>query len=447
MNAIRRRRNRAALVVATSVAITGLLAACSTSGAGGNQSGSGSNSGATATLWAVSAGTDQPLLNAAKAFEKAHPGEKVDITFLPNSDAGKQKLTIAMQGNAAPTMLMNTGGSNLEQYVQAGKVLPVDDVMGSKHSDWKSAFQQNAFGAVTVNNKIYGVPLLGSEPIMMFYSKPVYKKLGLSVPTTFDQLLQNAAAIKKAGLAPFALGNSQGWPGLVWEQMLVDRYGGPGVIKKILAGDSSAWKDPAFIKANTMIQRIAKAGYFQTGYSAVDYSTGQPNALLYTNKAGMQMMLNFLYTQMQTQSASYIKNGDLGWFAVPSVSGGLGDPKDAAGNVGQYAVVTKSATAAQKAVAADFLASELPEPTHVKEMLAAGEVPQIASASKFVNDPSVSEFTKFTYSLVAAAPAYQNSWDHALPASVSQTMLTSLENVFTLKWTPQQFSNAMAAAK
>ena len=43
---------------------------------------------------------------------------------------------------------------------------------------------------------------------------------------------------------------------------------------------------------------------------------------MYTNKAAMQLQLNFLYSQMQTQDASYVSQGQLGWFAFPSVPGG-----------------------------------------------------------------------------------------------------------------------------
>lgn len=433
----------APLVVALAAATA--LAGCSSSGAvGKSQAASATDN--TISLWLVSAGKDQPLLDAAKQFEAKHPGEQVNITFLPNSDAGKQKLTTAMAGGTPPTVFMSSGGGNLQAYVAAGKVVPVNSIM-SKYPNWQKSFVPSGFGPVTINKTIYGVPLLGSEPIMVFYSKPLYKTLGLSVPTTFDQMLSNAAAIKKAGKIPFALGNSQGWPGLAWEEMLVDRIGGPGVFNRILAGDSSAWKDPAFIKANTDIQTIVKDGYFQPGYSAVDYSNGQPNALLYTNRAAMQVMLNFLVTQMQTQAPAYLKSNSLGWFAFPTVGGGTGNPNDEAGNVGQYAVVTKAATPKQKAIAADFLATEMPDPTHVQNMLQAGEVPLVANAAKAVDAPGVSSFTKFTYSLVAKAPAYQLSWDAALPASVAQTLLTNLENVFTLKETPQEFSATMAAAK
>ncbi len=432
---------RKVLAAAAIVTVAGTLAACSSPA----KSTAKSTGGTTISIWAVSAGTDQPLLNAATAFDKA-TGDTININFLPNSDAGKQKVTIAMAGNNPPTILMNSGGSALQQYVSAKSVEPINTIMKS-YPNWQKSFVSGGFGPVTIGGKVYGVPLLGSEPIMIFYSKPLYKQLGLKVPKTMTQLLSNAAAVKKAGQIPFALGNSEGWPGLAWEEMLVDRYGGPQVMDKILAGDSSEWKNSAFIKANTLIQKMAKDGYFQPGYTSVDYSNGEPNALMYTNKASMQLMLNFLVTQMQTQSPSYLKANDLGWFAFPTVSGGKGNPNDEAGNVGQYALVTSASSAKQKAVAAAFLATELPKPTHIKQMLSAGEVPLIAGTDKYVDASGVSAFTKFTANLVSKAPAYQLSWDAALPASVGQTLLTDLEDVFALKMTPQQFSTAMAAAK
>ena len=60
-----------------------------------------------------------------------------------------------------------------------------------------------------------------------------------------------------------------------------------------------------------------KDGYFQPGYSAVDYSNGEPNALMYTNKAAMQLQLNFLYSQMQTQDAVLHQPGPSGLVRVP----------------------------------------------------------------------------------------------------------------------------------
>jgi len=350
-----------------------------------------------------------------------------------------------MAGNNPPTILVSSGGGRLRQYVQAGKVDPLETAL-SAYPNWKSQFLASSFGDVTVNGKVYGIPILGSQPALMFYSKPIFEKLHIAPPTTWDQLLADCAKIKAAGYIPFALGNAQGWPGLIWEEMLVDRVGGPSVMNDIVNGDSSQWNNPAFIKANTMIQELVKDGYFQPGYSAVDYSNGEPNALMYTGKAAMQLQLNFLYTQMQTQDASFINGGNLGWFAFPSVPGGTGNVNDEAGNVGQYALIASQAPASAKKVAEEFLATMLPSASYTKAMLAFDEVPLTSAANAQLASQPATSFTKFTYDLVAKAPAYQLSWDAALPPNDATTLLSNLENVFVLKATPQQFSTAMRSA-
>ena len=69
------------------------------------------------SLWLVNGGTSAAV-DAAAAFDKAHPGMKINITFLPNNNAGKQKLTIAMAGNQPPTMIVSSGGGTLKRYVR-----------------------------------------------------------------------------------------------------------------------------------------------------------------------------------------------------------------------------------------------------------------------------------------------------------------------------------------
>ncbi len=439
---------RAGIAVASAVAVAALVGACGggTAKLGQSSSGGSSGTGASAksnmSLWLVNGGTNPPLLNAAAAFEKAHPGDKINITFLPNDNAGKQKLTIAMAGNTPPTMIVSSGGGQLSQYVDAGKLVPLDTAL-SAYPNWKSQFLSSSFGDVTVNGKVYGIPVLGSQPALMFYSKPLFSKLHLSPPTTWNQLLADCATIKKAGYIPLALGNSQGWPGLIWEEMLVDRLGGPQVMDDIVSGKTAQWDNPAFIKANTMIQQLVKDGYFQPGYSAVDYTNGEPNALMYTNKAAMQLQLNFLYSQMQTQDASYINQNHLGWFAFPSVPGGTGSVNDEAGNVGQYALITSHTPASVQAEAAKFLATMMPSASYTRAMLGFDEVPLTTAAAGQLASVPPTSFTKFTYNLVAKAPAYQLSWDAALPPNDATTLLSNLENVFVLKETPQQFSTAM----
>jgi raffinose/stachyose/melibiose transport system substrate-binding protein len=396
----------------------------------------------TISLWLVNGGTNPPLDGIAQVFENSHPGVKIDITYLPNNNAGKQKLSVAMAGNTPPTIFVTSGGGGFSPYVDAGKVVNLDQALSS-YGNWQAEFSKASFGPVTFNDKIYAIPILGSQPAMVYYNKDIFSKLHLTTPTTWAEMVADAAKVKSAGLIPFALGNSEGWPGLIWEEMLVDRVGGGQLVASLLSGASTPWASTGVVQANTMIQELVKDGYFQPGYSAVDYSNGEPNALMYSGKAAMQLMLSFGYTQMQTADASFVNQGHLGWFPFPTVPGGKGNSSDEEGNVGQYAAITSAASPALQKLAGEFLADEMGSSQYAKLMLEGDEAPLMVAAEKYLNDAN--SFTRFAYGLAVNAPYYGDSWDNTLPAADGHPLLSDLESVFTLSEVPSKFSSQMVA--
>ncbi|WP_416980483.1 extracellular solute-binding protein [Streptomyces sp. T028] len=103
------------------------------------------------------------------------------------------------------------------------------------------------------------------------------------------------------------------------------------MFEKIAAGDATAWKDPAVTEANTRLQELAKAAAFGDNASSVAYDQGASTALLYTGKAGMELMGTWEYANLVKAAPDFVKN-DLGYVAFPAVSGGAGDPKAIVGN-------------------------------------------------------------------------------------------------------------------
>ena len=74
-------------------------------------------------------------------------------------------------------------------------------------------------------------------------------------------------------------------------------------------------------------------------------------------------------------------------------------------------------------MAAEFLATMMPSASYTKAMLGFDEVPLTTAAGAQLADTPDTSFTKFTYNLVAKAPAYQLSWDAALPPCDATTLL------------------------
>lgn len=215
----------------------------------------------TLDVWAIVRNTsDNTLANMVKEFNGQHSDVQAKLTQFEN-DPYKQKLLVAMGASQGPDVFFGWGGGVLESYVNAGKVYDLTAALDADPS-WKNRYPQSVLNGVTFDGKVYGVPINGVQPVFFYYNKQIFQKYNLEVPTTWDELLQVVKTLGSNGVAPIALGGGSKWPDLMYKEYLVDRIGGPEAFNAVVAGRPDAWSNPAFIKANTMIQTWSRPAPF-----------------------------------------------------------------------------------------------------------------------------------------------------------------------------------------
>ena len=315
-----RRTTRSVILSGGSAALSLALAACGTSGP--SNGGSGDGSGALA--WALTGGSQTTLQASAQQWNGANSTEKIDMQFFQN-DPYKQKLRVGVGSGNGPVLFENWGGGALKDYVAAGKVADLTPQLDADPA-WKGRLLPSVLRATTFNGKVYGVPINGVQPVVLYFNKQLFRKVGAQPPKTWDDLLALVAKFKAAGIAPLSIGGASKWPDLMWLEYLTDRIGGPQVFQNIADGKPGAWSQPAVLKAATMIKQLVDAGAFAKGFASVTEDTGQPEAELYTGKAAMQLMGSWAFATIQTGDPAFVSGGHLGWTGFPSVSGGTGDP-------------------------------------------------------------------------------------------------------------------------
>jgi raffinose/stachyose/melibiose transport system substrate-binding protein len=462
-----RSSSRALAAVALTVVVASGAAACSsgsssssTSPSSSTGAASGSSSSvptATVNVWLVTTAaagspsvSDSAELALATAFDQAHPGDHVNIQLVQN-DAYKQKIQLAMGAGNEPQIFWTWGGGPLQQDIKAGKVTPLaTTAAASSSSSYLSEFLPSSLGAVTVNGKVYGIPIQGTQPVYFFYNKQVFSKAGLSFPTTWAQLLSDVKTFKSKGIIPVSLaGNSTGWTDLMYLEYLADRIGGPSVADALQSNKPGAWSNPAVTEALTDIQQLISAGAFENGFASLQ-DNGTNDALVYSGKAAMQLMGDWDISSILSEDKSFVSPSTLGMAPFPTVAGGTGNPADLAGNTASYVSISTNATPAQTAVAKEFFATEVASSSYAKAQVAAGEVPVISGASAdFSGSGDLASYDTTIYKNVQSAPSFQYSWDQAMTPGVSATMLTNLLNIFALTEKPAQFVSTLntAAAK
>jgi raffinose/stachyose/melibiose transport system substrate-binding protein len=152
--------------------------------AGGSQKVSG-------TIKFLASSTLKPNFEpAVAAFEKANPGAKVDVQYVPFPEVGTTYRTQAAAGNPPDVLLSSVGSSNLNSVVplvKAGQLLDLSD------RPWVKDVMEVAKTGVTVEGKTYAWPL-DAVPNGLWYPKAAYAEAGITPPQTFDELI---AACKK----------------------------------------------------------------------------------------------------------------------------------------------------------------------------------------------------------------------------------------------------------
>ncbi len=426
------------LQVAGGAVLSTSLAGCF--GVGSSQSTTSGSNTSSITIWDIRTGSEQQVVQSmASAFNSAHSNIHATVDFFQN-DPYKQKLQVAMGAHNPPDIFFGWGGGVLKSYIDANDVYDMTNDLNND-SSWKNRFLPAVMSSVTFNNHIYGVPNSGMQPVMFFYNKNVFSKYNLSAPQTWSELLSVITTLKQHNVIPIALAGGSKWPYLMYEEYLVDRYGGPGAFDAVFANQSGSWSQDAFIKANTAIQQLVNMGAFGSNFASVIADTNQDAALVYTGKAGMMLQGNWNFPVFVTNSPQLVQSGQLGWFTFPAVEGGTGDPKNIAGNPCNYYSIASASKSPQDCIT--YLKSAVLSPDNVNKLIGLGDVPPVAGIESQLANAQNGEWLQFNYQLVQNAPHYQLSWDQALSPTAAQALLTNLDQLFLKQISPQQFSTNM----
>jgi multiple sugar transport system substrate-binding protein len=171
-----------------------LLAACS--------KGSGGGGGASGTLNALfmqqAAYSTTDVQNMTKGFMKANPGVKVNTTFVAY-EALHDKIVAAAPAGTYDVVLMD-----VIWPPEFGSKHEVVDVTGRYPKDWASEIFPGALDTAKYQGKYYGVPWI-LDTKYFFYNKDMLQKAGQQPPTSWDQVVSVAKALKSQGVVQYPL--------------------------------------------------------------------------------------------------------------------------------------------------------------------------------------------------------------------------------------------------
>jgi len=165
-------------------------------------------------LWFVPWSADSPMKTVGPGWAKERLPSMLpkDVTVAsdfgpPIYQDGQQKFLV--QGRRGIPDVIEGVLEGMISYQRANLLEPVNEQF-DKWPD-KSEFYDSVIKALTINGKLYGVPYNTNVRVLL-YRKDLLEKDNISVPKTWDELLQAAASIseKEPGVAGLGLCTKQG---------------------------------------------------------------------------------------------------------------------------------------------------------------------------------------------------------------------------------------------
>lgn len=167
--------------------------------------------GSTDTRTTISVWSWEPSIEAeARAFEKANPDIRVDVT----SQSGYDNLNTAIQDGYGLPDVVQLEYYALPQYAASGQLR---DLTG-KTQGYSSFYTPGTWSSVQRGGKVYGVPM-DSGPMAFFYNADVFAQAGVDASQihTWDDYYQAAKKLKRIGVYIAAdAGDASFYNAMIW---------------------------------------------------------------------------------------------------------------------------------------------------------------------------------------------------------------------------------------
>ena len=434
-----KRRASSRVLMSTGCAVLAMgmtigLSACGSSSSGSSKSASGSGK-ITVLVYGDTGNTvEQQIIDTFNKTSKV----KAVMQTIPGAQY-QAKLNTIINTSQAPDIFFNWGGGSIQPYVKANLLLPLTNFI-QQDPALKTSFLPSVFNTAVINGTSYGIPMRGTQPVLLFNNKSVLAKAGISgSPATWNDLLSDVKILKSKGITPIALGGGDQWPTLMWFEYLYDRVAGPTLFQDALNGDKSAWSSPDSKTALSMIKQLIDAGAFGTNFDSVKFTDGGSPALLASGKAAFELMGSWEYSTQNSNNPTFAKDG-MGYAAFPSVPGGKGNAADLVGNTNNFYSVLKKSKYPQ--ADADLLKLMYSD-EFVQAQLKIGNLPTTTNTPQYLSSSASPAYDEYQYNLVKQAPSFQLSWDQAYPPAATNAMHTAVAEFFDGKLDTNGFIQAM----
>jgi raffinose/stachyose/melibiose transport system substrate-binding protein len=195
------------------------------------------------------------------AFEASRP----DITFkheYATGEAFHQKFQAMVASRELPDVFTTYIGKRTAYVTETGNALDLNAYLSD---DFKKQFSEATWESQGPNGEIYTIAPSMAVCHAMYVNTDLLKKIGLEIPKTYQELLDQVKPIRDAGYYPVSMGNKDQWVVNSWLlSAFVDRMGGKDWFNKAMTG-SASFTDTPFVSSLGFVNDMVQKNVFSPG--------------------------------------------------------------------------------------------------------------------------------------------------------------------------------------
>jgi raffinose/stachyose/melibiose transport system substrate-binding protein len=250
----------------------------------------------------------------ASEYAKTHPGFSLKLISTPDRPSYIQKYETLAAANKLPELFDTDATPFAEKLAKQGRMVQVDTLL--KDLGVYANYRPNALNYQRFDDgSLYMIPF-EYQLEFFWYNKALFKRAGVSVPTSLDDLPTVCKALRRAGVTPIAVDGQDGWPLERYIAYRPFRQAGPSYIKSLKKAQASL-SDPAGANAAQWLSALGSAQCFEQGFSATGYADAQ--ALFTSGKAAMYNIGTWELSNLATTKLSPTVRADVDFFTLPTI--------------------------------------------------------------------------------------------------------------------------------
>lgn len=371
--------------------------------------------------------------NYVEEFEEEHPNVHIEAIATQEVEYQNNKLKVAAASGSQGDVFTCWGGGYAKTYVDAGVVLPLDELMEKNNT--KEELLDGTLTYGTYDDKVYGLPLKQWAGAL-FCNEELFEEYNVEIPETFDDLLEAVKAFRAEGVTPMALGAKDGWHIGMIQNALAVRTEGADYMNRALQGEETLDTE-GIVKSAELLCQLNEAGAFPDGTLGLGAEESQEEFYM-----GMiPMYFGGSWVASGCDSDDNDIQGKIKAVPMPTVDGGKGGVNSFSGGAIDMMMINANTKypdmAYEFAVGITKYMSQ--EAYKIGDSLPAWKVN--------VDESEVSPTLLQIEKLIKNADGYVLAWDTFLEGAAIEKHYELLQGLIAGTTTPEEFAAGMQAAQ